>query len=63
MEDKLYWYAVRSSRNMEWRLKVLSRRFETEEEALSWAEFEKGLVSTNKNHTYTAIQLSNKICK
>jgi len=56
----MYWYAVRGSIGKEWRFKVLSRRFKTEEEALSWAEFEKGLVTINKNHTYTAIQLSNK---
>ena len=54
-----YWFAVRESWTEKQRLlKVLSRRMSTEQEAFSWAEFEKDQASTlNKNHRYTAIYM------
>ncbi len=53
-----FWFAVRQSWpiNGNRNLKILSRRMETEKEALQWAEFcESQVKSKNKKHKYHAI--------
>ena len=60
MRSDMYWFSVRESWTHKQRLlKVLSRRMNTEDDALAWARYEEGLVKRkNPNHRYTAIQMS-----